>query len=633
MIKLRSLSYFAVACQHESLARAADQLGIALSTLSVSLKSLESELGLELFQRTNVGLYPTTAARWLVRAVTPILLAETFARRWVASRGQSNASILTVEVNLNFTLGRVSKAILRAAETIAGECRDVLIDPVWTAEKDGQSVHGIGDAWSGPRRCRMSIRAVGRKLAPDDGDVTLLSDPWVLACRLPANTEQPTSAAELFAGPVMIPALPRALLDQATAYCAAHDIRNVRLMDEHPGALPRLFDEHPDTAFFVPASIVSPRLGLLRLRTVVPDPPLTATIVAQADASDAAARSFIRHLGAALAAPPAVTALRPAISLRQVRYFNMVHRLRRVSAAAHGANVAQPALSEQLRKLEASLGGRLFERFNDGLVPTPRGERFGPVARMIEAHMRDIAVSGTSTFVPAAKRLAVGILPSVSQHGLLVNKITEAVLDVQAHYPSLAVVVREAPNRTLQDWVVRGVVGVAIVETSLPQMARLALGSSEGLAAIADPRHGLLPPGPVRLSDLAQLPLALPTTRFGLRQLLDAAAQDRGISIRPRIEIDALAMMAAVLQRQPMCTILPPSAVRRELATGELVAHPITEPTIERRLYMIYSADRSLTEPERELVQMLRARLADGGVIALARDGVRKRTRAVARSG
>ena len=633
MIELRSLSYFVVACQHESLARAADQLGIALSTLSVSLKSLESELGLELFQRTNAGLYPTTAAHWLVRAVTPILLAETFARRWVASRGQSNASILTVEVNLNFSLGRISKAILRAAETMAGECHDVLIDPVWTAEKDGQSVHGIGDAWSGPRGCRMSIHAAGKQLAPDNGDVTLLFDPWVLACRLPANTEQPASAAELFAGPVMIPALPRTLLDQAAAYCATHDIRNVRLMDEHPGGLPRLFDEHPDTAFFVPASIVSPRLGLLRLRTAVPDPPLTATVVAQADASDATARTFIRHLGAALAASPTVTALRPAVSLRQVRYFNMVHRLRRVSAAAHGANVAQPALSEQLRKLETSLGGRLFERFNDGLVPTPRGERFAPVARMIETHMRDIAVSGTSTFVPAAKRLAVGILPSVSQHGLLVNKITEAVLDVQARYPSLAVVIREAPNRTLQDWVVRGVVGAAIVETSLPQMARLALGSSEGLAAIADPRHRILGPGPVRLADLAELPLALPTTRFGLRQLFDAAAQDRGISIRPRIEIDALAMMAAVLQRQPMCTILPPSAVRRELAAGELVAHPIIEPTIARRLYMIYSADRSLTEPERELVQMLRARLADDGAVDPALDGARKRTRAVARSG
>jgi len=63
------------------------------------------------------------------------------------------------------------------------------------------------------------------------------------------------------------------------------------------------------------------------------------------------------------------------------------------------------------------------------------------------------------------------------------------------------------------------------------------------------------------------------------------------------------------------------------------VAHPIIEPTIARRLYMIYSADRSLTEPERELVQMLRARLADDGAVDPALDGARKRTRAVARSG
>jgi LysR family nitrogen assimilation transcriptional regulator len=407
----------------------------------------------------------------------------------------------------------------------------------------------------------------------------------------------------------------------------------VHFTSDHPGALPRLVDQHPDTAFFVPSSVVSPRLGLLRIKTTAPDPPLTATILARADPLDQSATLFIRHLRAALAEPDRITAQRPAMSLRQVRYFNMVHRLRRVSAAAHGANVAQPALSEQLRKLESSLGGSLFERHSDGVVPTAFGERFAPIARVIEAHMREIAVSGTSTFVPAGKRLAVGILPSVSQHGLLVNKITEAVLDVQASYPSLSLVVREAPNRTLQDWVVRGLVGVAIVETSLPQMARLTLGSSEGLAAIANPHHRLLPPGPVRLAQLADLPLALPTTRFGLRQLLDAAAQDHGINIRPRMEIDALAMMAAVLARQPVCTILPPSAVRRELAAGELVAHPIIEPAIARRLFMIYSADRSLTEPERDLVHTLRARLATAGAAVADEDAAFVAAPIIRRSG
>ena len=140
--------------------------------------------------------------------------------------------------------------------------------------------------------------------------------------------------------------------------------------------------------------------------------------------------------------------------------------------------------------------------------------------------------------MPAAKRLALGVLPSVSQHGLLVNKIAEAVLEVRARHPALAVVVREAPNRILQDWVVRGVVGIAIVETSLPQMARLELGSSEALAVIADPRHNVLPAEPVRLAQLADLPLALADRalrvaaftgrrRAGARVRHQAATRDR----------------------------------------------------------------------------------------------------------
>ena len=611
MVELRSLAYFVTACQHQSLARAAEHLGIALSTLSVSLKGLEDELGLELFRRTSSGLYPTTAARWLFRAAAPVLLTEGFARRWLAGRKPAQPHVLTVETSLNFTLGRISDAILSASEILAAEKPQVLIDPIWIAEPDTHQVSGIADDWQGATRSRVRIAAADADFVASPSDVVLLADGWVLACRVPAGTAHPASAAQLFAGPIMIPELPRPLLQQAMDYCARHRISNARFISEPPGALPRLFNDHPEAAFFIPGSVLSARLGLLRMRTVAPDPPLTTRIVAHGDPGDRIGRAYIRHLRAALAAPPGIHGPTPAVSFRQVRYFNMLHRLRRVSAAAHGANIAQPALSEQLRKLETSLGAALFERHSDGLVPTALGERFAPIAQMLEASMREIAVSGASTFVPAAKRLALGVLPSVSQHGLLVNKIAEAVLEMRARHPALAVVVREAPNRILQDWVVRGVVGIAIVETSLPQMARLELGSSEALAVIADPRHNVLPPEPVRLAQLADLPLALPTARFGLRHLLDAAAQERGVAIKPRLEIDALTMMAAVLAREPLCTVLPPSAVRRELAAGDLVAHPIIEPEVARRLFMIFSGERSLTEAERDLVQTLRARLAD----------------------
>ena len=112
-----------------------------------------------------------------------------------------------------------------------------------------------------------------------------------------------------------------------------------------------------------------------------------------------------------------------------------------------------------------------------------------------------------------------------------------------------------------------------------------------------------------KLADLAKIPLALPTALFGLRQLLDAAARAVGVEIRPKHEIDALTMLIALVARGPIATVLPASAVRPEILSRELVVQPIIEPTIHRRLFVIYSADRSLTPAERGPANLLRSSL------------------------
>jgi DNA-binding transcriptional LysR family regulator len=66
--------------------------------------------------------------------------------------------------------------------------------------------------------------------------------------------------------------------------------------------------------------------------------------------------------------------------------------------------------------------------------------------------------------------------------------------------------------------------------------------------------------------------------------------------LRPQMEIDALAMQITILSRHPLCTVLPPSAVQRELDRGELVAHMIIEPKIARRLFVIHSGE---SQPDR----------------------------------
>jgi DNA-binding transcriptional LysR family regulator len=613
MIELRTLAYFVSACRCETLARAAQAHGIALSTLSTALKSLGEEVGATLFRRINAGLYPTAQARGLLRVAEPLLGSEAFARRWLAAPRKYPAQILTVDIGLSHTIGGVAMAIQRAIDAMAAERPDVLVDVIWIDEKDTGNASHLADAWPKTRHSRLVLGLADDRTHGQPRAVTLLSDRWVFATRLPAGTRKAANASDLAAGRLVVPALAQPLIEQVDRYLREHRMSGVRFIDEHPAELPRLIDEYPDAALFVPESLISHRLGFLRVKTVAPDQPLTMRIVARTPGPNAVTSLFIRHLQRALVAPGQTSSPRPAISMRQIHYFNLVQRLRRISAAAHGANVSQPALSEQLHKLEGTLGVNLFKRRSDGVIPTSDGERFAGVAKMIEGGFRRITVGDAAAAAPSGRRVTIGILPSVSQHGLLVNRITDAAVDVQARHPALKLVIREAPNGTLQDWVMRGLVGVAIVETGLPHMPRLSLGSSESLAAIAHARHRLLSPGPVKLAALTRVPLALPTSRFGLRQLLETAAEERNLKIQPYIEIDALTMVAAILERRPVCTVLPPSAVLCELAEGELIAHPIIDPVIARRLFVIYSGERSLSEPERDLVNTLRSRLTDTG--------------------
>jgi LysR family nitrogen assimilation transcriptional regulator len=610
MVELRTLAYFIAACRSGSFALAAADLGIAVSTLSTTMKTLGEDLGLTLFRRINNNLYPTAAARVLMRTAEPLLTAELFARRIGSVSPKTRLKHLTVDIGLSFTIGGISRAIRAAIDRIGAERPDIFVDTVWTDEKDLPHIGALGEDGPWSERSRLTIALADAGQQKSKPTTTLLVDKWVFACRLPAGTPNPPSAAELIAGRIVVPLLSPPLIEQADRYFSQHRISGVRFLNDHPGDLPRVIDDYPDAALFVPRSLISPRLGLFNVAMVTPHQAPTMEIVARAIEPNAVTALFIRHLKQVLKDDKPSRAERPIISLRQIHYFNMVHRLRRVSAAARGANISQPALSEQLHRLEASLGGALFERHGDGVIPTARGDRFAGVAALIETGFRRLSGDDAGAAPPQSRRIALGILPSVNQHGFLVNRVTEAILDVQARYPALRFVIQEAPNGTLQDWVMRGLVGVAIVETVLPHMPRLPLGSSEGLAVIAHARHRLLPAGPVSLADLVRLKLVLPTNRFGLRQLLETAAVERGLKIHPYLEIDALPMAVGILARLPVCTVLPPSAVALEIASGDLVAHPIIDPAISRRLFAIYSGERTLSEPERGLVNSLRRKLS-----------------------
>jgi LysR family nitrogen assimilation transcriptional regulator len=191
MVELRTLAYFVTTCRAENLTQAASMLDISVSTLSTTLKSLAGDLELPLFRRSGNNLSPTAAARMLMRAAEPLLMAETLARRNLAAPADGELKRLAVDVDFAFAIGEISKALRLAVDRMAAERPEVFVEIRWKDDADRASEY----PYAGENRIRIGLSEAGRPLQKHEA--VLAADPWVFAFRLPAGTRAPANVATL----------------------------------------------------------------------------------------------------------------------------------------------------------------------------------------------------------------------------------------------------------------------------------------------------------------------------------------------------------------------------------------------------------------------------------------------------
>src|SRR6266478_9386912 len=106
------------------------------------------------------------------------------------------------------------------------------------------------------------------------------------------------------------------------------------------------------------------------------------------------------------------------MELHQLRYFCAVAETGSFSRAAEQSHVSQPALSQQIMKLEGELGARLFDRLGRSVRLTDVGKTFLPRARAVlhelEAARGDVVERKDSIGGP----VSVGVIPTVAPYFL-----------------------------------------------------------------------------------------------------------------------------------------------------------------------------------------------------------------------
>jgi DNA-binding transcriptional LysR family regulator len=279
------------------------------------------------------------------------------------------------------------------------------------------------------------------------------------------------------------------------------------------------------------------------------------------------------------------------MELSQLRTLIHVAELGSLSKAADRIGIAQPALSRQIRMLEEELSVRLFTRHGRGMVLTDKGREILEHATRVMTELEEIRATASDLDAPLRGRISIGFPPTVAD--ILSLPLVAAFGKT---HPQVELRLVGAYTGHLLDWLHRGEIDVAILyDPNSVRSLRSEPLLLENLFLIGPPDSGLSVERSIPFRDLDGKRILLPSTRHGLRTIVEQCAVEAGIALHIAIEADSYATLKDLVRHGHGWTILPLSPIHDDIAAGRLAAAPLTDPAPVRQLVLSYPADRPVS--------------------------------------
>ena len=288
------------------------------------------------------------------------------------------------------------------------------------------------------------------------------------------------------------------------------------------------------------------------------------------------------------------------MELKQLQSFLRIADLGSFSKAGIALDIAQPALSRQIRLLEVELGTALFVRHGRGVRLTERGRVLVDHARGIIYQCDRAAAVVRSPEQAVTGHIVVGLPPSLCRL-LAVPLLTAGA----RQYPALKIAIREGLSSYLLDWIAAGSLDCAVVYNAPAgkEFALTPMGMERRLV-ISSRRWEPLP-AQVSVKRLAQLPLVLPARPHATRLMIDALLDKHGLKPTIVAEIDGISAILEMVKNNFGHAVLPRSALAASNTVKALIATPIAGDPINSRIAIATAARRPDALAQRAVSELL----------------------------
>ncbi|MFZ1996115.1 MAG: LysR substrate-binding domain-containing protein [Solirubrobacteraceae bacterium] len=295
------------------------------------------------------------------------------------------------------------------------------------------------------------------------------------------------------------------------------------------------------------------------------------------------------------------------MELRQLRYLVALAEELNFTRAAEREHVAQPALSQQIRRLEDEVGLALVERTTRHVALTDAGAVLVGRARRVLA---ELEAAGTE--LQALRGMDTGHVTIGAMHTMGPIDLSLPLALFHDLHPGVGLTVREQSSEEMAEMLRIDELDLAFLSvTERVEAHGLGLHQlvSEELVVLLPLGHALSGRQEVRMAELAEEQFISFRTGARLRELLFAAGREAGFEPRVTLESNESQRIRRLVARALGVAILPRSDAERpgaEVAVARLVAPPL-----RRDITLAWREGRRLAPAARAFLDLARETFAD----------------------
>ncbi len=299
------------------------------------------------------------------------------------------------------------------------------------------------------------------------------------------------------------------------------------------------------------------------------------------------------------------------MDLKQLDYFVRVAELGSFTRASIALDIAQPALSRQVRLLEVELRQNLLTRTGRGAIPTEAGKLLLKHGRGI-LHQVEVAREELAAVRGGlAGRVSIGLPPSLSK--LITVPLTQAF---RQQLPLAQLTLTEGFSVLMQEGLRVGNLDMAVLYNSerSPELETITLHSEE--LVLISRKDSIKPAAkkgstgkrqPISLAEVAALPLILPSRPNAFRILVEG--EMIAIACKPQItlEVDGLNAILSLVREGMGHAVLPSYTLSNVEDPEPFTLRSIRSPRIMSELMLVRSARRASTDTQKMAVEVVTA--------------------------